>query len=67
MIEQDGWIRLEDYCDKYGERRGTVHKRVTDGAWERGVHFASPNGLGGACFVHEERAKAWLDEKGRAV
>ena len=58
----DGWIGLDEWCKKYDERRDTVHARVSTGRWERGVVFAAPDG--GSCFVHEERAKAWLKEKG---
>jgi hypothetical protein len=54
----DGWIELDAYCEKYGERKNTVHKRVADGTWERGVIYASPSGS--VTYVHEERAKEWL-------
>ena len=63
MKEQDGWIRIEDWCLRYDERKNTVHKRVTDGAWERGIHYSAPDGGDG--FVHEARARTWLEERGK--
>lgn len=59
----DGWITFEDYCLKYGEKKGTVQKRAADGNWERGVHYSSPDGS--QVYVHEARAAAWLRERGR--
>lgn len=59
----DGWISLDEWCQKYGEQRDTVHARVSNGRWQRGHHFSAPDG--GSCFVHEERARAWLIEKGK--
>lgn len=61
MSAIDGWISLESWCEKYHERRDTVHARVHAGRWVRGVHYSAPDG--GSCFVHEARAKAWLDER----
>jgi hypothetical protein len=62
-INRDGWLELDAFCEKYNERKNTIHKRVADGSWERGVLFASPSG--GTSFVHEERAVAWLRENGK--
>jgi hypothetical protein len=62
-INRDGWIELDAFCAKYGERKNTVHKRATDGTWPRGVYYSSPSG--GTGFVHEERAVAWLKEHGK--
>ena len=63
MIE-DGWIPIDEYCAKYNERRNTIHARINTGVWERGVHYARPDGSAG--FVHEERAKVWLEQKPRS-
>lgn len=60
-----GWLDLDAYCQKYGERKNTVHKRVTDGLWERGDIFSSPSG--GTCYVHEEKARDWLRMRGKLV
>lgn len=56
----DGWLPVDDYCEKYAERRNTVLARMNSGMWERGFHIANPDG--GLTYVHEERAKAWLKE-----
>jgi hypothetical protein len=61
--EEDGWITIEAYCQKYGERRNTVHARVNTGKWERGVHYSLPDSSSG--FVHEARARAWVAEHPR--
>lgn len=63
MTEEDGWIDLDVYCARYGERKNTVHKRVTDGQWVRGEIYSAPDG--GIGFVHEERAQKWLAERGK--
>jgi len=63
MNEHGGWIPIDEYCRKYGESSGAIKKRVHDGTWERGVHYANPTG--GRAFIHEERAAAWLKSKGR--
>ncbi len=63
MTETDGWISLEDWCIKHDERKNTVHKRVTDGAWERGVHYSAPDG--GQGFIHEARATEWMGLRGK--
>lgn len=63
MATTDGWMPLAEFCEKYKQRANTIHKRVTDGAWERGVMYSAPDGS--SCFVHEERAVAWLREKGQ--
>lgn len=59
----DGWIEIDAYCAKYGERKNTVHKRVADGTWPRGEMYSSPSG--GVCYVHEERAARWLELRGK--
>lgn len=60
---QDGWLELEAYCAKYGERKNTVHKRVADGTWIRGEHYSSPSG--GTCYVNEAAAAKWLEVRGK--
>jgi predicted DNA-binding transcriptional regulator AlpA len=60
---RDGWIELNDYCQKYGERRNTVHKRVADGTWPRGEFYSSPSGS--VSYVHEARAREWLEQQGK--
>lgn len=59
----DGWITLDEYCARYGEARGAVHKRVQDGQWQRGEIYSSPDGK--TSYVHEARAAAWLRERGK--
>ena len=59
----DGWMRVDDFCAKYSQRRNTIHKRVMDGAWPRGEIYSAPDG--GVGWVHEERAVRWLKEKGK--
>lgn len=59
----DGWMTMEAYCEKYGERENTVLKRVTAGQWERGREISTPDGEG--TFVHEARAVEWLRLHGR--
>lgn len=61
--DRDGWIELEAYCQKYGERKNTVHKRVTDGTWPRGEFYSSPSG--NVAYVHEPRARQWLEQNGK--
>ena len=56
----DEWIDLDEYCEKYNERRGTVTQRIADGTWERGEEYAIPDGK--QAFIHEGRARAWLAE-----
>lgn len=60
----NNWIRIDDFCTKYDQRGNTVQKRVHDGVWERGVIYANPTGAQG--YIHEQRAVAWLIEKGKA-
>jgi hypothetical protein len=57
----DGWVRLDDFCEKYQQVKGTCLKRVHDGGWQRGVIYSSPTG--GEGWVHEERAVAWLKKR----
>jgi hypothetical protein len=61
--DRNGWIELEAYCEKYGERKNTVHKRVVDGIWPRGEYLSSPSG--GVCYVNEPAAREWLLAKGK--
>ena len=63
MTEQDGWMELDAYCEKYGERANTVHKRVTAGQWQRGVEISTPDG--GVSFVNIARAEEWLAKRGK--
>lgn len=60
---KEPWIPLADYCEKYNERRGTIHKRLQDGTWERGVHYSAPST--GEAYVHEQRARTWLEQHGK--
>lgn len=57
------WIRVDDFCLKHNQRQNTVQKRVHDGAWKRGEIYACPDG--GIGYIHEARALAWLQEKGK--
>ncbi len=63
-LNMDGWIPVADWCEKYKERKNTVLKRASDGFWKRGEHISAPDGSD--TFVHEERCKAWLEERARA-
>jgi hypothetical protein len=64
MVDDNGgWIRIEVFCEKHGQRANTVRKRVHDGSWPRGEIYASPEG--GQGYIHEARALAWLREKGK--
>jgi hypothetical protein len=63
MANNDGWISLDDWCTMHGERKNTVHKRVTDCAWERGVHYSAPDG--GLGFVHQAKAELWMAQRGK--
>lgn len=57
-MTEAGWMPLAEFCEKYQQRKNTVTKRVFEGIWPRGEYYSSPSG--GAAFVHEERAAAWL-------
>lgn len=61
MRIEDGWITLEDWCEKTGETRNVVHARIHAGRWQRGVEYSAPDG--GSCFVHQARAQAWVDAR----
>lgn len=63
VAEIDGWLELDAFCEKYGERKNTIHKRVTDGVWPRGEYFSSPSG--GVCYVNVAKATEWLAERGK--
>jgi len=63
MGNVDGWIPLDQWCEQYGERKNTVLKRITNEVWLRGEVAATPDG--GEVFIHEERAKKWLAQKGK--
>lgn len=63
MTPLEGWITLEAFCEKYGQRANTCQKRVHDGHWPRGEIYSSPSA--GRPYIHEERAVAWLKEKGK--
>lgn len=65
MPNHDGWIPLDEWCEKYNDRKNTCHKRVTDGAWIRGEHISAPDG--GECFVHEKRCRDWMATKRKLV
>lgn len=58
-----GWITLEAWCEKYGEDLNTIQKRVQGGAWDRGDLYSTPDG--GQGYVHEARAKVWLERRGK--
>lgn len=59
----DGWMEIDAFCEKYDQRKNTIHKRVTDGSWPRGEIYSSPSG--GMAYIHVERALAWLRERGK--
>lgn len=60
-----GFITIEEFVAKHGGSVGTIRKRVSDGLWQRGLHYASPTG--DTTFVHEARALEWeAGRKGRA-
>ncbi len=59
----NGWMPIDVFLKKYDQRRNTVHKRIADGIWPRGVIYSAPDG--GAGWIHEERAVRWLKEKGK--
>lgn len=61
----DGWIELNEFCEKYKQRPNTVHKRVNDGVWPRGEMYSSPSG--GVAYVHEQKARDWLEARGKLV
>jgi hypothetical protein len=63
MTNIDGWISIEDYCAKYGERENTILKRVADDQWERGREVSTPDT--GGTYLHEQRAVAWLTRRGK--
>lgn len=65
-LEVDGWMPIAQYCAAYGERRNTIHARISTGLWQRGVHYAKPDGSAG--FVHVVRAQEWVEaEKQRKL
>ncbi len=61
--DTDGWMPIDVFLKKYDQRRNTVHKRIADGIWPRGVIYSVPDG--GVGWIHEERAVRWLKEKGK--
>ncbi len=63
MESIDGWVKLEDFCEKYQQKKGTCMKRAHDGSWARGEIYSSPTG--GQGWVHEARAVAWLKKRGK--
>lgn len=58
-----GWILLEEFCQKYGQRANTLQKRVHDGHWSRGEIYSCPSG--GRTFIHEEKAVDWMKKHGK--
>jgi hypothetical protein len=64
MGEVPGWITVEDYCEQTGEKAATIHKRVFDGVWQRGVHFSVPEPRG-AGYINVAAAKAWKDSRSK--
>lgn len=62
-MSTDGWITIDAFCEKYGQRKNTVAKRVHEGAWPRGTMYACPDG--GVGYVNEESAAEWLRKKGK--
>lgn len=61
----DGWMELSAFCEKYGQRANTIHKRVADGVWPRGEFYAAPSG--GVGYVNVAKAEEWLSSKGKLV
>lgn len=59
--EINGWITAEDWCEKYHDRRNTIHVRVNKGLWRRGEHYSAPDG--GRFYVHEQRCKEWMQKQ----
>lgn len=57
------WMRIEIFCETYGQRSNTIQKRIHDGIWPRGEFYSNPSG--GQGYIHVERALAWLREKGK--
>ena len=53
-----GWITLARYCEISGETRAAVHTRVSDGHWQRGVHYVAPDG--GAAWVNTDAIRDWI-------
>lgn len=60
-MNEDGWMRMVDFCRKHNLRQNTMAKRIHDGALERGGLYSCPDG--GVGYVHEEKLLAWLAEK----
>jgi hypothetical protein len=62
MENIEGWVPLAEYCKLTGEKAATVHKRVHDGGWERGVHYSAPADTGSG-YVNVAAAEAWRKRK----
>lgn len=54
---EPGWMLLAEFCAKHNQKVATIHKRVADGAWPRGVIYSCPDG--DKSYVHEARALEW--------
>lgn len=63
MLATAGWIPLAEYCEKYDDVAANVHRRVADGIWERGVHYAAPTA--NTSYVYLPAALEW--QKNRAA
>jgi len=59
----DGWMEIDEFCEKYKQRKNTIHKRVGDGIWPRGEMYSSPSG--GVSYVHLQKALDWLEARGK--
>jgi hypothetical protein len=64
-LDQNGWITLDVWLERYGEDSNAVQKRINTGIWSRGEHYATPDG--GQAYVHEERGRKWLEARGKLV
>jgi len=57
MTAED-WMPLDKYCEVTGERKNTVHARVSMGVWQRGVHISTPDGK--ASWVNIPAILRWV-------
>ena len=60
---KEGWVTVDDWCERYKELPTTVHKRIQEGAWARGELASCPDGT--IMFVHEEKCKSWCERRGK--
>jgi len=64
-MDNGEWIRLEEWCERYGEIANTVHKRIQEDLWPRGEYAACPDGI--EVYIHEARGREWLSRRGKLV